>query len=268
MTANLILHCGAHRVEREQLANVVTAPATRTFHPIPHHLLLSSVQETLERAGMSVVSEAHGLTRNGARYFGLLEIKDDHAADDFALVVGIRNADDQALACGLAIGSSVLVCDNLAFSGEVKIQRKHTRFIHRDLPGLLSHAVAQLGQLRRTQETRFSTYKTAELTDIAAHDLIVQALDARVIGPMKLVDVLKEWRAPRHHEFREGGKTAWRLFNCFTEILKGNLAHLPRRTQTLHGLLDLHVGLAGTASATTLLPSAPTADVPELATAS
>jgi hypothetical protein len=29
----------------------------------------------------------------------------------------------------------VFVCDNLAFSGEIKIARKHTRFIVRDLPG-------------------------------------------------------------------------------------------------------------------------------------
>jgi hypothetical protein len=56
--------------------------------------------------------------------------------------------------------------------------------------------------------------------------------------------VLREWRAPRHNEFRAGGRTAWRLFNAFTEGLKGNLDALPRRTQALHGLLDGACGLA------------------------
>jgi hypothetical protein len=33
------------------------------------------------------------------------------------------------------------------------------------------------------------------------------------------------------------------LFNAFTEILKGNLGALPRRTQALHGLMDAACGL-------------------------
>jgi hypothetical protein len=49
--------------------------------------------------------------------------------------------------------------------------------------------------------------------------------------------VLTEWRKLRHAEFRES-RTAWCLFNAFSEILKGNLGELPRRTQALHGLMD------------------------------
>lgn len=40
-----------------------------------------------------------------------------------------------------------------------------------------------------------------------------------------------------------GGRTAWRLFKAFTEILKGNLGELPRRTQAHHGLMDSACGL-------------------------
>ena len=36
----------------------------------------------------------------------------------------------------------------------------------------------------------------------------------------------------------------WSLFNAFTETLEqGNLAALPKRTEALHGLLDVAVGL-------------------------
>ena len=59
----------------------------------------------------------------------------------------------------------------------------------------------------------------------------------------RIPDVLQESREPRHPEFREG-RTAWRLFNAFTEALKGRLDELPRRTQALHGLLDATCGLA------------------------
>jgi hypothetical protein len=36
----------------------------------------------------------------------------------------------------------------------------------------------------------------------------------------------------------------WTLFNSFTEVLKGNLNELPKRTEALHGLLDSYVGLS------------------------
>jgi hypothetical protein len=73
---------------------------------------------------------------------------------------------------------------------------------------------------------------------------VIQALDARVVPVTRIPLVLQEWRQPRHLEFREGDRTAWRLFNAFTEALKGNLDALPGRTQALHGLLDSACGLA------------------------
>jgi hypothetical protein len=55
--------------------------------------------------------------------------------------------------------------------------------------------------------------------------------------------LLQEWRDPRHQEFRQS-KTAWRLFNAVTEVLKkGALDRLPRRTTAFHGILDGHCGL-------------------------
>jgi hypothetical protein len=241
--ANLMLHCGARSVTRERIAATATPARTHTWVPIPHGRLLDGVQGTLERAGLTVVNEAHGLTHDGARYFGLLQIANSHNADDFGLVVGVRNSHDQTFPAGLVVGASVFVCDNLSFSGEIKLARKHTVHVERDLPSLIERAVGRLGDLRRTQEERFVAYKHHELTDGPAHDLIVRSLDAGVVPVTRIPAVLAEWREPRHPEFREG-RTTWRLFNAFTESLKGRLDALPRRTQALHGLLDTECGLA------------------------
>jgi hypothetical protein len=49
-----------------------------------------------------------------------------------------------------------------------------------------------------------------------------------------------EWHNPRHPEFARDGRTGWRLFNAVTEAHKeGSYMDLPRRTQALHGLMDL-----------------------------
>ena len=75
--------------------------------------------------------------------------------------------------------------------------------------------------------------------DKTANDLLVRAVDCRVIPVTQLPHVLKEWREPSHAEFTEDGRTLWRLFNAFTESFKSrSLERLPRRSQALHGLLD------------------------------
>jgi hypothetical protein len=240
--SNLVLHCGAKSVTREQVAAVITPDRTRTWVPIPHARILDGVQDCLGRAGLSVVSEAHALTKGGDRYFGLLQVVNGKAEGDAGLVVGVRNSHDQTFPAGLVLGANVFVCDNLSFNGSVRLARKHTAHVERDLPQLVERAVGRLGDLRRTQDERFAAYRSHELSDGAAHDLVVRALDAGVAPVTRLPLVLKEWREPRHSEFREG-RTAWRLFNAFTEALKGNLDALPRRTQALHGLLDAACGL-------------------------
>ena len=61
-----------------------------------------------------------------------------------------------------------------------------------------------------------------------------------------------EWREPRHTEFANG-KTAWRAFKAFTEVLKGrNLPALPGKTQKLHGLLDAACGILAVSECTRL----------------
>lgn len=210
--------------------------------PVAHGAILDEVQHVLTANGLHVVSEAHGLTADGARYFGLLQVDDGRGADGWGLVVGVRNSHDKSFPAGLALGASVFACDNLSFYGEVKLARKHTAYIRRDLPQFVNRAVGMLTQLRHTQEQRFLTYQRTELADVQAHDLTIRAVDAQVLPVTKIPDVLKEWREPRYPEFREG-KTAWRLFNAFTETLKGRLTELPRRTQTLHGLMDGACGL-------------------------
>lgn len=238
MKNGLMLHCGAEAVSREVLEAVPTPEPTQTWCPIPHADLLGGIQTTLERSGFRVMTEAHALAKDGARYFGLLQIVSDHASRDYSLVVGLRNGHDRTIPAGLVIGSQVFVCDNLAFSGEIRIARKHTINIERDLPNQIERAVGRLAEVRGRQDERIAAYKRTEITDAQAHDLLVQALDARVVPVTRLPDVLAEWRSPRHPEFAQG-KTAWRLFNGFTEILKGtNLFRRPAATQALHGLLD------------------------------
>lgn len=237
--ANLLMHCGGRHVTRDDVANVSTPTRTRSWVPVPHHRLLELVESTIEGQGFRVTNQAHGLWGDGDRYFGLMELANGHAADDYGLVLGLRNSHDKTFSASLALGSQVLVCDNLSFFGEVVLTRRHTRFVERDLPGIVAQAVGRLSEMRTQQADRLDAYKQTRIKDRTAHDLMVRAVDARVIPVTQLPMVLKEWRKPTHPEFTADGRSVWRLFNAFTESFKSrSLEVLPRRSQALHGLMD------------------------------
>ena len=210
--SNIILHCGAHAATREAVEAVPTPEPTDTWHPIPHALLLNTIEEQLTGLGLVARNQEYGLWNEGARVFGTFELTNGTANDDFALVVGIRNSHDKAFSAGLAVGGRVFVCDNLSFSGEITIARKHTRWIERDLPRLAAQAVGRIASLRVHQEQRVEAYKVKRLNDSRVHDILIRSVDARVISNAAVPKVLEEWRKPSFPEFRR--RNAWSLFNA------------------------------------------------------
>ncbi len=242
----MLLHCGGQVVDRDTVFDVPTPFPTDTWFPLPHHELINEVEGQLVTAGFDITGEAHGLSHDGARYFGVLGVTVPGQEDgdrDYSWIVGLRNSHDKSIPAGLVAGVRVLVCDNKSFTGEVRISRKHTKFAARDLRHLTSRAVGQLGDRFRGLDQRISAYRGFGLTDMRAHDLVVRAVDCRAITTSQVPEVLSEWRQPPHAEFQP--RTAWSLFNACTEALKGINPHTAvARSQALHGLFDGLVGLS------------------------
>jgi len=88
----------------------------------------------------------------------------------------------------------------------------------------------------RSQDQRVERYRATRLNDADAHDLTIKALDSGVVCASKIPELLKEWREPRYREFEP--RTVWSYFNATTEVLKGALHLLPRRSQALYRLCD------------------------------
>lgn len=232
----LCLHCGADQVERYELAQVELPQETRSYKPIAHNVFLDMVQEQMLSAGFHFKSEAHGLTKDGARYFGLIELANGQNSDDHALILGARNSLDKKFPASLAFGSGVFVCDNLAFTGEIVSKRKHTTNIMRDLPAIIAEMVSHTKTMQLNQNARFELYKGFSISDKDAHDLIIQLLLAQAINTSRIEGVVNEWHNP---SFDHGDKAIWRLFNAVTQVLKGAPLHdVPGRTIQMQSVFD------------------------------
>jgi hypothetical protein len=237
--SKLYLHCGAERITREDLVKVPTPAATETWQPIPHFTLVEQVEKALTQVNMHVVEEAYGLTKSGARMFGLLQVANGVKTEDYGYMLGLRNSHDKSFPAKLGVGSRVFVCDNLALSAEIEIARKHTLNIMRDLPILTLNAISRLAAHYNRQGDRIEAYKRAELDDRDAESLMTRWCqdEVSIFPKTKITEVYKEWHTPKYPEFAQA-KNVWRLFNGITECLKGAIWQLSGRTERLHALCD------------------------------
>lgn len=247
MNTNLILHCGARSIDREGLKRIPCPEKTVSWHPIPHIELVNQVERSLANSGMTIANEAYGVTKDNARMFGLLQVARQESPQDYAFVIGLRGALDKSLSRGLAVGSQVFVCDNLAFSSEIVMHRKQTRNIMEDLPGMVDAAIGQLAVRWNGQAKRIEVYKKTAIAMKDADHLLAE-MAGQVFPWQKFEDIRKEFKNPRHSEFVK--ETLWALFNSVTEYLKpgaesaaSGLWTMPKRTGILHKMCDDYAGL-------------------------
>jgi hypothetical protein len=125
-----------------------------------------------------------------------------------------------------------LICDNLAFSGEVSTARKHTANVFRDLPDLIYRMLSEVTVMKARTDQEIAGMKVTAISPVHAHHVMVAAIRAGITPASRLPKVIEAWDEPKHGEFEP--RTAWSLFNAFTEVLK---AGPPR--QQMEGSLRL-----------------------------
>ena len=229
----LMLHTGAAGIAYDDLRAVQTPSRTDSHVPIGHHEIVELMRYSLGFYGHEIVEEHHAVTEDGARYFGLLSLRSTYG--DYTDTLGLRNSHDKRFPIGIAFGSRVFVCDNLAFAADHVIRRKHTANAKRELPSLIAEVIEPLREQRKRQERTFDAYREMHWSDEQADHAVLSLYRSGVLNIQRVPDVLNQWEAPAHDW---GEKTAWRLFNAATFALTGKLAENPSTSTTLHRVID------------------------------
>lgn len=231
----LMLHVNAKAVDYDALRQLETPAATPTHVPIPHFRVVDLVKTAAGMYGHEIIGEAHGITEDGARYFGLLSLRSPYTG--YEDTVGLRNSHDKSFPIGIAFGSQVFVCSNLAFVSDHVIRRRHTANAKRELPGLLMEIIEPLALQREHQAKKFDRYKHTLLTDERADHAVMNMFRQGIINVQRIPEVLHEWDEPTFTEFDE--RNAWRMLNAATFVLSGKVMERPNATPQLFKVIDL-----------------------------
>jgi len=236
-----MMHCGAIDIPFATLAQLPVPERTETHLPIPHHQFFDLAQDRLSKQGYEITNPKHYLNREAAHYFSLMQIRheDEEQGTEHSTMCALRNSHDKTFAASLAVGARVFVCDNLSFSGDIVVGRKHTPNIWDELPEIFEGAIKKIRVMRKRQDIRFAEYQEAPLDDYTADHLIMETYRNGIINLERIGKVNQEWHNPSADH---GDKSVWRYFNAVTAALgpasANQLIQLPKKTIDLHLLLD------------------------------
>ena len=65
-------------------------------------------------------------------------------SQSYKYMLGFRHGNRLNMCTGVVLGVTVMVCDNLCFSGEIEVRRRHTMHVKRDLPMMIESSIDKL----------------------------------------------------------------------------------------------------------------------------
>jgi hypothetical protein len=213
----LLAHTGTQLVTRDQLVQVVTPEPTTTFKPIPHSDLVNAILETLSFRHINVVKDEYAVSADGMKLFGVMEL--EAMGDGFRFSLGLRNANDKSMRLGLVVGIRILVCDNLAFSGDYEpVLHKHSKNFN--LLAAISIGVDQIQRNFEPMRIQVERWRQAQITDDFAKLTIYRAfVQDQLDAPKHLAkEVHRLYFEPELPDFAP--RTEWSLQNAFTGAFK------------------------------------------------
>ena len=229
---NLMLHSGCTMTERGQLTAFRPPTETKTYKPLAHDYAVDLVINKAEEVGYKVRQQEYGCSDTGEKLFGLIKFEST-VNPDHTRMVGIRNSYDKSMAFGIVSGLNICVCDNMVFSGDVKLTEKHNMNLNPEV--LVNVSFALMESQCQTLETSIDTYKSIGISDEkACHTILSMAKDG-IINASDTVNVMNEYKKPTFSENKDYNLNS--LYNAHTFIMKKyNLTNAMRRYVMLNSM--------------------------------
>ena len=217
MSETSILLASNGKISREELAMVPTPPATATHRPVPHHVIVEALVETLGFRQIGVIREEYAVSGDGMKMFGVLDLATGFEGCRFS--IGLRNSHDKSFRLAITVGVRVLVCENMAFSGDfTPVLAKHSKIC--SLPDSLSVGVDRMQRNFEPMQGQVERWRSQQLSDASAKLIIYRAfIESDLEVPKHLAPrVHGLYFSPQYPEFEP--RTLWSLSNAFTSAFK------------------------------------------------
>jgi hypothetical protein len=208
----------------DNLSQLPEPPKLGRFHnPSGFANFASQIGESLNLHGIQIGESEIVTSNNDMRMFGAIRLFSLGEDKSFNIVLGFRASYDQSIKRGLCIGSSVLVCSNLCFSGSLgEWQSKQSTNIDLRVVTMIDNAIQTLPEVGAREVKRIKDYKETELMPRDGDGSLVHLYREGALSASQLGTALTQWKKPKYEEHEQAGFSAYRLLQACTQAIKPN----------------------------------------------
>jgi hypothetical protein len=197
------------------ILNAAVPASTKTYSPLSHLDLITSVREQLDKRGLTIKDERYAQNRQGQQMFGHMTIEGLNGEQDMCL--GFRNSYDKSMQVGVVGGSRVIVCSNLMFAGDFKALQMHQGNVVQELNTMLGKAADRLEEHYRKLQLDSEKMKQVEVNPRIIHEILGELFYSESVVTEAQLRII---RGELREQTNFGDGSLWDIYNHTTEALK------------------------------------------------
>lgn len=189
----------------------------RIWQPVEYQTVLVAMETALFTSGRKVLDVVYALDHGGMRMMALYAFEGLNGNYETSM---LWTSHDKSSAIKLCAGTIYCACFNGIVSAELVLASKHTKNIHRRIPGLIAQGLGAVNSLRVNQSLREESYMATNITPGIAEQRLLQAVDD---GGLTRTNF---WKARAMYEdnmgegwpeaYHELPQNVWRLYQAAT----------------------------------------------------
>ena len=241
MVGTLLANNNSHRVSETEVRAVPEPEFTDTWHPLSHDKVLTAIEKAVEVSQIPVVRKEYSLNQDGNNMFGVWNL--DVQNNGTAWAMGIRNSLNKKFAVGVCAGSHVMVCDNLAFTGQFVEFHKHTSSLDMaELDALASRAIAGVTKKMDIFTKWHMNLKNFHLENSVFKILTFESMKKGVFAPSKFKRFLDCY--DEENIQTESSESLYAFHGAITRLMRGeSLFQVQQESDKLNQVIDDYMDL-------------------------
>ena len=234
---SLMAYKDSRFVDESEVIKVPEPEFTKTWHPISHAKVITSLEEACRALGLEVENRNYSMTNDGLNMFGAWRLAKVNAGINHA--IGFRNSMKKHFAVGICAGTNVIVCDNLAFTSDWVEFRRHTGRLDVDELNRLAKNAVKSVEIKL--EGFMKWHQGLKNYDVSPDDLKILTYDFMKEGVFppsrftKFINAIREERAVN----AEHDQTLYDVHGAVTRVSReDHLFNVSKRNRIMNELLD------------------------------
>ncbi len=205
------------QITMDELKAIPSPTPTKTWNPIPHHEIATTVENQLAKFGIGIADSKIDADPTGNNVFVTHSLDFGTKYTEGIPQFGWRNSINKKLSLGFTSGTCIIVCSNLVFNGSWLEFKKHTSTLEEDtIIDMTLKGIKHVAKESQVNESWYEELKLYECDNYYADHMFMQMLRTGVVSSRQVLDLSNAFDEER----KRYGDNLYTIYNSATQTFR------------------------------------------------